>query len=104
MCCHLFNYVGYCLRSNKFVNLEAHTEDIEDQTVASVHLNIMDQLLDTYANVEQPSAHHSKRTREIKSSENIYANVDEIHSLEPNGTGPALSGNEHMKTGIHVYT
>ncbi|XP_070782160.1 CD209 antigen-like [Enoplosus armatus] len=49
----------------------------------------MDQLMDIYVNVEGPPGNHSKWTREIKSTESIY---DKIDTLEPNSTGPALSG------------
>lgn len=38
----------------------------------------------------------------MQSSENIYENVL-IHTLEPNRTGPALSGNKHMQTSLLVY-
>ncbi|XP_070845608.1 CD209 antigen-like [Chaetodon trifascialis] len=51
----------------------------------------MDQLLNIYANVERPPGTASTRKREMQSSENIYENVL-IHTLEPNRTGPALSG------------
>ncbi|XP_070684540.1 uncharacterized protein [Pempheris klunzingeri] len=57
----------------------------------------MDQLLDMYINAEGPSGDRSKWTREIKSSENIYANEDEIHTLEHSRTGPARSGAGEVK-------
>ncbi|XP_076583670.1 uncharacterized protein LOC143318998 [Chaetodon auriga] len=56
----------------------------------------MDQLLNIYANVERPPGNASTRKREIQSSENIYENVL-IHALEPNRTGPALSGVNNVK-------
>ncbi|XP_076583669.1 uncharacterized protein LOC143318997 [Chaetodon auriga] len=48
----------------------------------------MDQQLDISANGDGQSHNHRKWTRESKSSEHIY---DEINNLEPNRTGPALS-------------
>ncbi|KAK9539958.1 hypothetical protein VZT92_002437 [Zoarces viviparus] len=52
----------------------------------------MDQL-DIYANVEDPSG---KRNSLSKSSESVYENVF-IDTLEPNRTGPSLSGVEGVK-------
>lgn len=70
----------------------------QDQTVSSVQLNIMD----IYVNVGRPLSNPSNRKREIQSSQNIYENILS-HTLEPNGTGPALSGNKHMQTSLHVH-
>ncbi|KAE8300691.1 hypothetical protein D5F01_LYC00838 [Larimichthys crocea] len=57
----------------------------------------MDQCLEIYANVEEASCDHNSCTREIKDSENIYGNLDEIQTLEPKRTGPALSGAGDLK-------
>ncbi|KAG8014470.1 hypothetical protein GBF38_002946 [Nibea albiflora] len=51
----------------------------------------MDQCLEIYANVEEASRDHNSCTREIKNSENIYGNLDEIQTVKPKETGPALS-------------
>ncbi|XP_068583445.1 uncharacterized protein [Cebidichthys violaceus] len=64
-----------------------------DQTVQSIQLDIMDQLMDIYANVEDPSG---KRKSLSKSSESVYENVL-IDTLEPNRTGLSLSGVEGVK-------
>ncbi|XP_075946951.1 uncharacterized protein LOC142948701 [Anarhichas minor] len=48
----------------------------------------MDQLMDIYANVEESSG---KRKSLSKSSESVYENML-IDTLEPNRTGPSLSG------------
>ncbi|KAG8014950.1 Histone H4 [Nibea albiflora] len=58
----------------------------------------MDQCLEIYANVEEASRDHNSHTREIKDSESIYGNLDEIQTLELKRTGPALSGKELMQT------
>lgn len=67
----------------------------------TIQLSIMDQS-DIYVNAEGASGNRSKWTREIRSPENIYANQDEIYSLESNRTGPALSGNEHIQSGVYT--
>lgn len=59
--------------------------------------------MDVYINEGGPSGYPHKRKSLENSTESIYENVM-IHSLEPNRTGPALSGNEHMQTGCYVYT
>ncbi|XP_071360517.1 CD209 antigen-like protein C [Trachinotus anak] len=51
----------------------------------------MDQELDIYVNVEEPSGNRPKRKRMVYTSEQIYANETEIRTLEPNRTGRACS-------------
>ncbi|XP_039669651.1 uncharacterized protein LOC120566968 [Perca fluviatilis] len=67
----------------------------QDQTASPVQLNITDELMDIYVNVEGPSGNPSKRKRETKMSENIYENVF-FHTLGPNQTG-TLSGAGDVK-------
>ncbi|XP_018535696.1 C-type lectin domain family 4 member M isoform X2 [Lates calcarifer] len=50
----------------------------------------MDQRLDIYVDAETSSSKYSNRTRQMKSSENIYENAL-IYTLEPHSTGPAFS-------------
>ncbi|XP_041789789.1 CD209 antigen-like protein E [Chelmon rostratus] len=59
----------------------------------------MNERLDVFAEGAGQSHNHSKWTTELKSSENIYENEEEIHTLEPNRTGPALSGAGDGKKG-----
>lgn len=54
----------------------------------------MDQF-DIYVNVERPPGNPGKRKCLVKCSENIFEHED--HSLEPNTTKAAPSGNEHMQ-------
>lgn len=54
----------------------------------------MDQF-DIYVNVERPPANRGKKKSLVKCSGNIFEHED--HSLEPNTTEAALSGNEHMQ-------
>ncbi|XP_030279418.1 CD209 antigen-like [Sparus aurata] len=46
---------------------------------------------DIYVNVERPSGNPGKRKTLGKCSDNIYANEDKIHTLEPKRHEPALS-------------
>lgn len=75
----------------------------QDLTGPSIQLNIMDQL-DIYVNVESDVGNRGKKKSLVKYSNSIYENDIKIHTLEPNSTGPAISGNVHMQTGTHVYT
>ncbi|KAG7999447.1 hypothetical protein GBF38_000097 [Nibea albiflora] len=61
-----------------------------EQTVPA-HVNIMDQCLEIYENVEEGSRDHNSCAREIKNSDNIHGNLDEIQTVQPKRTGPALS-------------
>lgn len=63
----------------------------------------MAQLFNIYANIESPLDYPSTRKREMPSSEGIYENVL-IHTLEPNRSGSALSGNKHMLKHTHTHT
>lgn len=54
----------------------------------------MDQF-DICVNVERPPANRGKKKSLVKCSGNIFEHED--HSLEPNSTEAALSGNEHMQ-------
>ncbi|XP_050922983.1 C-type lectin domain family 4 member M isoform X1 [Lates calcarifer] len=56
----------------------------------------MDQRLDIYVDAETSSSKYSNRTRQMKSSENIYENAL-IYTLEPHSTGPAFSGADSVK-------
>lgn len=51
-------------------------------------------------NVERPSGYPGNRKTLGKCSENVNANEDKIHTLEPKRPAPLLSGNEHK----HVHT
>ncbi len=64
----------------------------------------MEQQWDIYANVEEPSHDDSKWRREMKCSEDIYANECRMDIMEPHNTGAALSGNKHAQGNLYWKT